>query len=592
LRINSRAVKAVPVVASIALVLAACGSSGSSSSVAQQPAAADAGAPAAAAPAAAAPAAAPAAAAPAAADTAAAPAAAAAAPAAAAPAAAAPAAGKTKSEKHEKAAPAAHADMGAAPAAAPDMGGAHADKGAKADKGVKADKGGHADKGAPSGEKAGGATGKADSVGGPVTGAGTTGDSASRTVIAAVESDAKKAENAKIADSKQGVTDTGITKDGIKLGSVNMHGMALGNVLTAPMVRGNLATATAINDRGGILGRRLSITDCDDGPGEVSRAKACIKKLAGQDQVFALVTGLDWATASIHDDLKQYALPYVGAWAYSQTEWQDPYMFPAYTSMIHEGIAGGYWAKNVIKPKTYGLICLTSPEMQLACNEVAKVLDAAGSKMVKKLDVSISETSMSAGVLAMRAANPDHVVHYVINPATMAKFMVESAQQGYFPPQGISGNHLGAEVLGSLFGKWPAGRYWTNTTFKLWGPEFMATMNKYARGNRGTNHHIVQAGYVGINIFAQAAKEVGPNLTRQRLMDELGNGTVWASDASLDQRFQYVPSERSGNNWNKEYGQAREFMYKYDSANTVSNPDGSPNGFTPDPTQFEMHTWK
>ncbi|MBV9821645.1 MAG: ABC transporter substrate-binding protein, partial [Actinobacteria bacterium] len=365
------------------------------------------------------------------------------------------------------------------------------------------------------------------------------------------------ADQQKIYDQKNGATDIGVTKDAIKLGSINMHGMALGNVLVTPQVHGDLAAMQAINDRGGVLGRRLEMTDCDDGPGEVARAKACIKKLAGQDQVFALVTGVDWATASIHDDLKQYHLPYVGAWAYSQTEWQDPFMFPSHMSMIHEAMAGAHWAVNVIKPKTYGLVCLTSPEMQLACNEVAKVVDASGAKMVKRADVSISETSMSAYVLAMRAANPEHIIHYVINPATMAKFMVESAQQGYYPPKGISGNHLAAEVLGSIFGQWPVNRYWTNTTYKLWGPEFMATMNKYARFNKGTNHHIVQAGYAGINIFAQAAKATGPNLTRDRLMATLDNGTVYKSDASLDQRFSYVQSERTGNNWDHNMGQGR-----------------------------------
>ncbi|MGQ0842920.1 MAG: ABC transporter substrate-binding protein [Sporichthyaceae bacterium] len=418
------------------------------------------------------------------------------------------------------------------------------------------------------------------------------GSSEQLTKVKGAESGAAKAANQKIYEQKNGATDVGVTKDEIKLGSINMHGMALGNVLTAPQVRGNLATASAINDRGGVLGRRLAIVDCDDGPGEVSRAKACIKKLVSQDKIFSLVTGVDWATASIHDDLKQYKLPYVGAWAYSQTEWQDPYMFPSHMSMIHEAMAGANWAKNVVKPKTYGLICLTSPEMQLACKEVQKIMDASGAKLVKKSDVSISETSMSSHVLAMRAANPDHIIHYVINPATMAKYMVESAQQNYYPPKGISGNHLAAEVLGSLFGKHPVNRYWTNTTYKLWGPEFMATMNKYARGNRGTNHHIVQAGYAGINIFAQAAKATGPNLTRERLMATLGNGTVWQSDASLDQRFQYIPSERTGTNWNKKYGQGREFMYKYTSTNTVSNPDGSPSGFAADPDQFVIYTWK
>jgi ABC-type branched-subunit amino acid transport system substrate-binding protein len=341
-----------------------------------------------------------------------------------------------------------------------------------------------------------------------------------------------------------------------------------------------------------VLGRRIAIVDCDDGPGEVARAKACVKKLVGEDHIFSLVSAVDWATASMHDDLQQYHLPYIGAWAYSQTEWQDPFMFPTHMSMIHEAMAGAHWVVDVIKPKSYGLICLTSPEMQLACNTVEKIVDTSGAKMVKRADVSISETSMSAYVLAMRAANPDHIVHYVINPATMIKFMVESQQQGYYPPKGISGNHLAGEVLGQYFGKWPVGRYWTNTTYKLWGPEFISTMHKYARANDGANHHIVQAGYVGINIFALAAKAVGPNLTRDRVMAVLNNGTVWRSDASLDQRFSYVATERTGDNWNKEYGQGREFMYKYVNENTRSNPDGSPIGFQPDQDQFVIHTWE
>ncbi|HEX3611089.1 MAG TPA: ABC transporter substrate-binding protein [Sporichthyaceae bacterium] len=406
------------------------------------------------------------------------------------------------------------------------------------------------------------------------------------------ESAAQDADNVRIAADKQGATDVGVTKDSIKMGTISMHGMALGNVLVTPLVNGIAASMSAINDRGGILGRRMSLIDCDDGPGEVSRTKACVKKLAGQDKIFSLMSISSWGSGSIHDDLKEYSLPAFGTWAYSQTEWQDPFMFPTHMSMIHEAMAGANWAVNVIKPKTYGLICLTSPEMQLACNNVAKVMDASGSKLVKRANVSISETSMSAYVLAFRAAAPEHIIHYVINPATMAKFMVEAAQQGYYPPKGISGNHLAAEVLGSIFGQWPVNRYWTNTTYKLWGPEFIATMTKYARTNKGTNHHIVQASYVGVNIFAAAAKAVGPNLTRARLMSQWDNGTVYSSDASLDQRFAYTNAERLSNNWDHNLGQGREFIYKLTSTNTSANPDGSPNGFAPDPDQFVIYTWK
>jgi hypothetical protein len=526
-----RVTTAVPVIASLALVLAACGGGSSNSQVAQQP-----GAPAAAA------------------------------PAAAAPAAAAPAA----------AAPAAATDTGSKAAAAP----------AAAKAAPKAAKAAAAPAAAKAATKAKGDTAKAKADAG---GAGAANADGTHSIDASA---ADKAASQKAYDDKAGATDTGVTKDSITFGTVNMHGMALGNVLITPMVNGVRAALSAINDRGGVLGRRMSIIDCDDGPGEVARSKACIKKLVGQDHIFAFLTYSTWASASIHDDLKQYHVPAVGVWAYSQTEWQDPFMFPTHMSMIHEAMAGAHWVANVIKPQTYGLICLTSPEMQLACNNVDKILSATGAKMVKRADVSISETSMSSYILAMRAANPDHIIHYVINPATMAKFMVEAAQQGYYPPKGISGNHLAAEVLGSLFGKWPTNRYWTNTTYKLWGPEFMATMDKYARANRGTNHHIVQAGYVGANVFAEAAKAVGPNLTRDRLMQQLGNGDVYSADASLDQRFSWRQSERNGDNWNHEWGQGREFMYKYDSTNTVSNPDGSPNGFSPDDNQFVIYTWK
>lgn len=106
-------------------------------------------------------------------------------------------------------------------------------------------------------------------------------------------------------------------------------------------------------------------------------------------------------------------------------------------------------------------------------------------------------------------------------------------------------------------------------------------MSKYARGNKGLNHHIVQAGYAATNIFAQAAKNVGPNLTRERLVAELGNGIVWKTDASLDQRFQYTAAERSSEGWSPHNAQGREFMYKYTSSDTVANPDGSPSGFEP-----------
>ena len=103
--------------------------------------------------------------------------------------------------------------------------------------------------------------------------------------LTSIDTAAAKTENEKIAASKSGATDMGVTKDSIKMGTVGMYGMALGNLLIGPIAAGVKATFTSINDRGGVLGRRMSLIECDDGPGEVSRSKACIKKLSrsGQD---------------------------------------------------------------------------------------------------------------------------------------------------------------------------------------------------------------------------------------------------------------------------------------------------------------------
>jgi hypothetical protein len=146
--------------------------------------------------------------------------------------------------------------------------------------------------------------------------------------------------------------------------------------------------------------------------------------------------------------------------------------------------------------------------------------------------------------------------------------------------------------LGNLFGTWPVGRYWTNTTYLMWGKRFMETNLKYAPGNKGLTFHIVQAGFVGLNMLANAGKAVGPNLTRDRLMAQLANGTVWATDADMGQKFSYVPSERTGDHWSDDTAQGHEYMYKYISTNTIANPDGSPNGFELDKDQGQLWTRK
>jgi ABC-type branched-subunit amino acid transport system substrate-binding protein len=394
------------------------------------------------------------------------------------------------------------------------------------------------------------------------------------------------------APGKLGASDVGVSATEIKTGGVNMHGMPLGNLLIDPQVRAMNASASAINDAGGILGRKLKYIDCDDGPGETARAKACLKKLIEQDKIFSLLTSTTWSSSAFSDDLARYKIPLVGAWAYTHTEWGDPWSFATHTSMLHEANAGAEWVAQVIKPKTFGLICLNAPEMQKSCENVTRVLEKTGAKMVKKIDVTLTPGDLSAEVVAMRAADPDHVIHYVINPASIAKFIVDAAQQQYWPPLGLSGNHMATEIMGEIFGEWPVNRYWTNTTYKLWGSDFIATIAKYAPNNLGLNHHVSQAGFVGTNVFAQAAREVGPDLTRDKLMKVLNTpDRVWDAGPGLGQTMSWAPGYREldGAPGKGKDTMARfEYMYKYTDVNTKTEWDSTPRGFSPDPDMFEI----
>ena len=74
-------------------------------------------------------------------------------------------------------------------------------------------------------------------------------------------------------------------------------------------------------------------------------------------------------------------------------------------------------------------------------------------------------------------------------------------------------------------------------------------------------------------------------------MATLGNGTVWKSDASLDQKFVLRHSERQGTNWSDEIRPGSRVHLQVQTRRTPSvTPTARPNGWQPDPDQFVIYT--
>jgi Periplasmic binding protein len=371
------------------------------------------------------------------------------------------------------------------------------------------------------------------------------------------------------AANNGGATDVGVTADSIKFGSISGNNTPLGNLISQPVTTAVFATMRAVNDAGGIFGRKMIIADCDDS-GDVTRFRSCYRKLIDESKIFSFITSVTWGTGEVHGDLARDKMPWLGSWGFYTSEWKDPWMFPVHLSTVTEARADATWVRDILHPKTIGILYLNTPEQQLAKASLHQILDPAGIKVVREIPQEIDTPDESSNVFSMRAANPDHIIH-MSWPPPMIKFIVDSSQQGYWPPMGISGNHLIGEQVGRLIGDWAKQGMYSITSYKLWGSgdEYQAIMDKYAPQMKKLHHHQTQSGYVGVKITADAAKAVGPHLTRDSIMKVL-ESRRWDFGPGLGQTVLWGPGNHDT--------MRCEYMMKFNSSDT-----GSYKVFIPEP---------
>lgn len=114
-----------------------------------------------------------------------------------------------------------------------------------------------------------------------------------------------------------------MTANSIKFGSISGNNTPLGNLISQPVTTAVFASMRAINDAGGIFGRKMNIVDCDDA-GDVTRFRACYRKLIEQEKIFSFITSITWGTGEVHGDLARDKIPWVGSWGFYTSEWKDP----------------------------------------------------------------------------------------------------------------------------------------------------------------------------------------------------------------------------------------------------------------------------
>jgi ABC-type branched-subunit amino acid transport system substrate-binding protein len=369
-------------------------------------------------------------------------------------------------------------------------------------------------------------------------------------------------------------SDVGVTADTISIGIINMASAnrSLGPPIALASQRVTDGLVRYINETGGVAGRKLRLLTCDDG-GDVTRARACYERL--KTQVFALVPSETFVTDVIHDTLAKDRVPWM-TWGWFKSEYQDPYMFPCHANGLREAHNLAQWVATQMHPQTVGIMYLNVSEDIAAKDEAIRTLQQYGVRVVQSVSQEWDSPDESQHVLAMRVANPDHVISFSW-PAPVVKFMHDAEGQNWAPRLGFSANHLtGDPGYGALMGDYIKDRLTTITSWEIPGIEklpglqlYRQVANRYAGNDLvglhfryAMGHHISQSGFVCTRILAQAAATMGPNLTRAGFMKAL-------ESTSYDSGMGVVLRWPHGDHGQEPYSFNREFLYRW-----VGAPDG------------------
>ncbi|MGW3995811.1 ABC transporter substrate-binding protein [Amycolatopsis sp. NPDC004772] len=333
----------------------------------------------------------------------------------------------------------------------------------------------------------------------------------------------------------------GVTKDAVVIGT---H-----QPLTGPAAPGYSkisvgarAVYQAINDAGGINGRKIDYKVEDDGYNPTKTVEV-VKKLVLQDKVFAIVGGLGTPTHSkVVEYLNSEGVPDLlvssGALAWDNPQ-KAPMTFGYQVDYTREGKIQGKYVKDTFAGKKVGYFTQNDDvgrDTQAGLDQFVK------DQVVAKQGYDSANTDVTPQLSALKAAGAEVVVCACI-PAFTALSILAAAKIGYKPQFVVSSIGADPATLSGLLqdfakrggasvssGQLLAGLIGTGylpdvaQTSDPWVAYFKGIHDKYIAKEPFTN--TVLFGMVQAYTFGQALKAAGPDPTRQKVVDAMSSGAL------------------------------------------------------------------
>ena len=212
--------------------------------------------------------------------------------------------------------------------------------------------------------------------------------------------------------------ETGVTANEIRLGLIVSKTSPLGSETFSGPMYGALAYFSSLNDRGGINGRTVKVTVCDDNATGAGNRR-CARQLIEDDKVMAFVGNsvFDYSAASYVNDS---GVPDIGGQPISTVYEQYRHLFDIYgTSSPRDGVVGVKgkldggtevyrYFKQELGAGTAGVVYYNQNESQRFADLTAAALEVEGYTVVRE-QVDFSVPNFDAAAIDMRSRGVDIV---------------------------------------------------------------------------------------------------------------------------------------------------------------------------------------
>jgi len=356
--------------------------------------------------------------------------------------------------------------------------------------------------------------GDAGAAGGP---GGSTG-AADQGVTAATAPAATGATTPGARSYAPGVTDTEIRIGG----STFTSGPAA--VYGEQIAVGFTAGVQYVNDRGGVNGRRLSLTLYDDG-GDPAAQLANTKRLLEVDQVFALAMVY---AATVGDYVAGQGVPVVHLGQFND-EFTNPWWFPLGGPQRAASFQLEHYVATTTDTERVAIFYLDAGANNFSAAYAEEVRDdwsRYGIEAPVLVPFAPDQTSCSDAISQASAADVDFI-QFEIDAARVINCGVEAQIQGYEPPEGWGGYLIGVPVVPEALGAIAEGMIAFDAFGALYDvPEYEAYVRRVSPRTEARSS-VTMSYFLAALLLRDALTQLGDDLTREGLQQVLNTFTDW-----------------------------------------------------------------